>query len=148
MYNRKCESLKHIFVKENTQDNWFTIHTTSKLYTYACSCLAVFPSIHFRIHSNVDLHNQACIGTDQYPEGKTRTSADTGYNPIFSERGQLKEEENKHVEQECYHCQWECIPTGETRLPKSFDICIQKGQNMTCSRNSVLNKTCNDNRLL
>ena len=43
---------------------------TSKLYTYACSCPAVFPSIHFRIHSNVDLHNQVCIGTDQYPEGK------------------------------------------------------------------------------
>ena len=50
---------------------------TSKLYTYACSCPAVFPSIHFRIHSNVDLHNQACIGTDQYPEGKTRTSENT-----------------------------------------------------------------------
>ena len=77
MYKRKCESLNHIFVKENTQDNWFIIHTTSKLYTYACSCPAVFPSIHFRIHSNVDLHNQACIGTDQYPEGKTRTLDNT-----------------------------------------------------------------------
>ena len=77
MYKRKCESLNHIFVKENTQDNWFIIHMTSKLYTYACSCPAAFPSIHFRIHSNVDLHNQVCIGTDQYPEGKTRTSENT-----------------------------------------------------------------------
>ena len=77
MYKRKCESLHHIFVKENTQDNWFIIYMTSKLYTYACSCPAVFPSIHFRIHSNVDLHNQACIGTDQYPEGKTRTLDNT-----------------------------------------------------------------------
>ena len=67
---KKMWSLNHIFIKENTQYNWFIIHTTSKLYTYACSYPAVFPSTHFRIHSNVDLHNQACIGTDRYPEGE------------------------------------------------------------------------------